>query len=457
MNTNISILEKDFIDTREYLLGRRPYERAGFWVCGVARLSRGVRLAVRAFVPVPDEFLTIQDEGSITVSPLFTADVLQRCRREKLSVFVLHSHPGSKARVAFSRTDWHGEKALLKSVYGRLEEGIHGAVVFGEDSIAARWWSANLDEPTPIDLVRTVGTVLGDVVPDNVGRWADGAPRSAFDRQVRIFGEEGQTRLAKLVVGVIGAGGTGSLTVQQLARLGVGHIVVVDDDFVEITNVPRIVGATVDDAAGGVNKTAVAQRHAEGLPAPVHIESVPGNVRNPLVSRELRRCDVVFSCVDRHYPRAILNQFAQQYLIPVIDMGIQVQADGSGRIQGAGGRVAVLRPGGWCLWCTGDLSAEELRREGLPAEQKAEEQKRGYVGPDIPAPAVISLNAVVSSLAVTEFLQLALGFAGPDYGLGRRLYRILDGRVSEAADEPQDECYVCRGRFKGLGDAAQLP
>jgi hypothetical protein len=75
----------------------------------------------------------------------------------------------------------------------------------------------------------------------------------------------------------------------------------------------------------------------------------------------------------------------------------------------------------------------------------------------VPAPAVISLNGVVSSLAVTEFLQLVLGFAGAEYGQGRRIYRVLDGRVIEAADEPGTDCFVCRGRFKGLADGATLP
>jgi len=457
MESRILIVSEDLVRTRNYLLGRRPYERAGFWICGITRLPESLRFAVRQFVPVPDESLNVQEEGTITISPLFTAEVLQRCRKEGLSVLVLHSHPGSTENVHFSRTDWHGERTLLKSVYGRLDAGVHGAVVFGEDSIAARWWTPALDQPTPFDLIRELGGVMRDWPPDNAEVKIEQEVGEAFDRQVRVFGEQGQLRLAQLVVGVVGAGGTGSLTVQQLARLGVGRILVIDDDVVELTNVPRVVGATVDDARQSVQKTAVARRHGEGLPTQVVIESIAGNIRDHSVSRELRRCDIVFSCVDRHYPRAILNQFAQQYFVPVIDMGIQLQPDGTGRIRGAGGRVAVVRPGGWCLWCTGDISAKEVRLEGLPPEHRADEQERGYAGPDVPAPAVISLNGVVSSLAVTEFLQLVLGFAGADYGVGRRLYRILDGRVSEANDVPQQDCYVCRGRFKGLGDAGELP
>jgi molybdopterin-synthase adenylyltransferase len=459
MTARISVLEADLADTWRYLLGRAPEERAGFWICGLARLGEGHHHAVREFIPVPEESLERHASGAITVSPVFTAEVLRRCRTgEGLSIFVLHSHPGSHGGVAFSRTDWDGERALLRSAYARVEGGVHGAVVFGDTSVAARTWAPDLERPIPVDLIRSVGRVLHDIVPDNAGQHeGEQFDTSAFDRQVRVFGEQGQRRLRRLIVGVVGAGGTGSLTIQQLARLGVGHIIAIDDDVVELTNVPRIVGATEPDV-GEAFKVDVAVRHANGLPSIVRIDGIRGNVRDHQVARELRRCDVIFSCVDRHYPRAILNQFAQQYLVPVIDMGVQVKAEAdTGRIGSAGGRVAVVRPGDWCLWCTGDISAEEVRREGLSPHQRKAEQERGYVGPDIPAPSVISLNGVVSSLAVTEFLQLVLGFAGSEYGRGRRIYRILDGRVSESADQQSADCFVCRGRFKGLADAASLP
>jgi tRNA A37 threonylcarbamoyladenosine dehydratase len=57
-----------------------------------------------------------------------------------------------------------------------------------------------------------------------------------------VFGDRGQALLAAQKVGVIGAGGAGSLVVEYLARLGVGHLVVVDPERIETTNLPRVVG-----------------------------------------------------------------------------------------------------------------------------------------------------------------------------------------------------------------------
>ena len=90
----------------------------------------------------------------------------------------------------------------------------------------------------------------------------------------------------------------------MLARLGVGHLLVVDPDVIELSNLPRVLLATAEDAARGTLKVDVATRHSAGLPYPVRIEPVPGDVRDHAVALQLRSCDVVMSCVDRHYPRA---------------------------------------------------------------------------------------------------------------------------------------------------------
>jgi molybdopterin/thiamine biosynthesis adenylyltransferase len=62
-----------------------------------------------------------------------------------------------------------------------------------------------------------------------------------YHRQIRFFGKAGQRKLEELKIGVIGAGGGRSLLLQMQARLGVGHLV--DLEQIDITNNPLIVGA----------------------------------------------------------------------------------------------------------------------------------------------------------------------------------------------------------------------
>ena len=75
-----------------------------------------------------------------------------------------------------------------------------------------------------------------------------------FERQVRLFGKEGQERIKNAHVAVIGAGGIGSHVVQQLAFLGVGCLTIIDSDDLEETNKNRLIGSRYDDPIPGTKK-----------------------------------------------------------------------------------------------------------------------------------------------------------------------------------------------------------
>ena len=70
-----------------------------------------------------------------------------------------------------------------------------------------------------------------------------------FDRQLRAFGAQGQVRLEGLRIGIVGAGGIGSLLTQQLVYLGVKNFTLIDDDTVGTTNLNRLVGANQWDVS----------------------------------------------------------------------------------------------------------------------------------------------------------------------------------------------------------------
>ncbi len=67
----------------------------------------------------------------------------------------------------------------------------------------------------------------------------DQADEERYERQVRLFGAEGQRRLKRATAVVVGAGGLGSSILVYLAVAGVGRIVVVDGDVVEMSNLNR--------------------------------------------------------------------------------------------------------------------------------------------------------------------------------------------------------------------------
>jgi len=81
-----------------------------------------------------------------------------------------------------------------------------------------------------------------------------------FDRQIALFGREGQEKIRAASVAVVGAGGLGSHVVQQLALLGVRDFAVIDSEELSDTNRNRYVTARFDDPVPGTLKTDIAER-----------------------------------------------------------------------------------------------------------------------------------------------------------------------------------------------------
>ena len=95
-----------------------------------------------------------------------------------------------------------------------------------------------------------------------------------FDRQVRFFGLEGQERLAAAHVAVVGVGGLGSHVVQQLAFLGVGTILLIDAQELDLTNRNRLVSTREDDSIPGTSKVDIAERTAKAIDSSIVVDKV---------------------------------------------------------------------------------------------------------------------------------------------------------------------------------------
>jgi hypothetical protein len=228
-----------------------------------------------------------------------------------------------------------------------------------------------------------------------------------FDRQIRAFGAEAQTRLGRLTVGVVGAGGAGSLLVQGLAHMGVGHLVIVDPDVLDTTNLNRVVGSTPMDAEARTPKVDVAARLVRAVDPFLQVAPIRGSVLDSAVWRLLRCADILVGAVDGHAPRWALNMLAVQYSRFYIDVGVEIGTvditgaggvervgdgfacgGGVGNVDGGvggngtkklevGGRVAVVRPGGPCLLCQpGWLRPETGRRRTRPGGTAGQKVRR---------------------------------------------------------------------------------
>jgi hypothetical protein len=99
----------------------------------------------------------------------------------------------------------------------------------------------------------------------------------------------------------------------------------------------------------------------------------------------------------------MLNELACAYLIPYFDLAVGVYVE-DGLVSDAGGRVAVVLPTGPCLLCAKEVDLRQAFDDLASEEELARRRAQGYAGPNLPSPSVVSINGVVASIGVQEFL-----------------------------------------------------
>ncbi|MFM9994871.1 MAG: HesA/MoeB/ThiF family protein [Phycisphaerales bacterium] len=275
---------------------------------------------------------------------------------------------------------------------------------------------------------------------------------SRFDRQLPLFGKAGQDKLRAAHVAVIGAGGTGSALIPQLALLGVGRMVLVDHDEVEESNRNRHFCARHSDPIPGTPKVDTARRMIAEYDPTIAVECVGTSVLTKEGFDAVKSADFVFGCVDLEGVRLVLTELCAAYDKPYIDVSSGVEPGDPPRY---GGRVCCSVAGHGCLVCMGELDMAEAARDlETPAERKDREAIYG-VRADLlgeRGPSVVSINAVVASLAATEFMKLCTGLDQPTRTLK---YDGRMSRVSVSRDEPQADCYYCNAA-RGTGAMADV-
>jgi len=451
-------------------------EHGAVIAAGIARTARGTRLLARELFLAADGVDYLPGRyGHRMLTAEFVRDHVLHCRDEELCYLAVHNHgPGDSA--AFSAIDLasheRGYPALLDINRGRPV----GALVFASHAVAGDLWLSS-ERRVPIMRATIVGRTIRHLSPAPVARGGVASDKWLYDRQTRLFGEAGQGLLRNLKIGVIGVGGAGSLLVEYLARLGVGHLLFADPERIEPTNVPRIVGSTNWDALAwlvkddrpawlrrlghrlSAPKVRVARRVARAANPRARVEAVFGDFLDPNVARRFTDCDYLFLAADSMQARLLFNAIVHQNLIPGVQVGAKIIAErDTGRITDVYSVVRPVTPESGCLWCNGLIPPGRLQEEAVSAAERAAQR---YVDdPSVAAPSVITLNATAAAHAVNDFLFAVTGLAQPqvtrDY-----LYvypRKRDVRFeTPTRDERCPECSSSPMSRKGRGDSRALP
>ena len=267
-----------------------------------------------------------------------------------------------------------------------------------------------------------------------------------FDRSIRFFGHEGQQRLKATRVGVVGAGGLGTHVVQQLALLGVGTLVVVDPEELDDTNRNRYVSARHDDPIPGTLKVDIAERLVAGINPDVIVTKVPFSLNSREALDAIEQVTHVFGCLDHDALRLVLTEVAAAYRLPYVDSASEILP---GHPPEFGGRVCVAWSGTGCLSCMAELDPEESRDASVRRDRAAVYGLQLAAGGATPS--FVSLNGIIASLAVTEFMVGVTSIRTPWPLL---TYYGASGIVRVRTDARQG-CYYCKA-VRDAGDRAAV-
>lgn len=370
--------------------------------------------------------------------------------REK-AIVKMHSH--TERYRSFSATDDASDIALFTSIANLLDNGLPHAslIMLPSGELFGRAFGPVGEVLAAIDTIMVVG--------DDLRIWpalgASDTPAFA-ERHAQAFGRGTIARLGRLSAAVVGCSGTGSVVVEQLARLGIGELVLIDPDLVEERNLNRILNATRFDI--GRPKVEVLADALARIGLGQRVTAIDRNLACRDAVLAAAECDILFGCMDGIEGRHLLNRIATFYVMPYFDLGVRLDVDGAGGVATVAGAVHYIQPGRSSLlsrevYSLKQLEAEEMRR----ANPHLYEQQRheGYLrGIQEDRPAVISANMLFAALAVNDFLARL----HPYRNLPNSRYAYIGGDLSEfrLMPEPEGDSCPLLAPFVGRGDTMPL-
>jgi molybdopterin/thiamine biosynthesis adenylyltransferase len=389
--------------------------------------------------------------GYRALHPSFIHRLITRARDQRLAYIAVHNHHSGR-HAGFSRIDLDshelGYPALLQIAKGMPV----GAIVVAERSAQCDMWMGD-GRRLELDQMTVVGSGVSHLTPTPQ---LEASADDAFDRQVRLFGRQGQLELSRCRVAIVGLGGIGSLVAEYLARLGVGGFVLIDPDAIESSNLSRVVGATFRDVERRAKKVDIARRVILDANPKAAIEMVADDVAKESVARTLTSVDYLFLAADSMRARLVCNAVVHQYLIPGVQLGSKIRVDAHGRVVDIMAAVRPVRPGFGCLWCNHLVDPALLAVEAKTDEERIA-QAYGVAEPN---PSVIGLNAVSAAHAVNAFMLDYLGLRTSDAPIHFTHFHFAPHARTDTVQPRRDEhCTECssNGQRYGRGDTVPLP
>lgn len=426
-------------------------ESAGVLIARLVETNQGnLRLLGRDMHWVPDDAYLVRTAKELSIPSHGYIPALAAAESDKAVPIWLHTHPGGESSPRPSEYDEIVDEELSDLFRLRSGSPLYGAVVVAKTG-GHFCFSGHIEsehQRSDIDRMWVTGrrfrfeqNWLHESTP----------PSDQFDRHIRAFGGRIQEVLADMTVAVVGCGGTGSAVIEQLVRLGVRNFILLDPKTLTKSNLTRVYGAFPEDV--GKPKIDVTAAHVSRIAPDAAIITSQSKITQEQTARMLIDADVVFGCTDDNAGRLVLSRFASFFMTPVIDCGVLLSSDDSGKLVGIDGRVTLLASGAACLVCRNRIDLQRAAAETLPPEEHSRLVDEGYA-PALAGiePAVIAFTTQVASAAVAELLERLIHY-GTEPAPTEMLLRTHEREVSFNEQHPRrgHYCHPDAGKL-GIGN-----
>ncbi|WP_099610062.1 ThiF family adenylyltransferase [Vibrio fujianensis] len=384
--------------------------------------SSKYRLLVKKLIPIEYQACGVRLPDRIIWPGSSIEEAIDIAEVEELSIILIHSHPGGL--FSFSECDNKSDRHVMPSLF----EGVsspnvcHGSAIMTPDgAIKARIYTRDLE----FEFVESV-----HCASENLSIWR--AKENSLTQPLAFSSDMGQD-LKSLTACVVGVSGTGSIIAEQLARMGIGGLVLIDFDCIEHRNLNRILNSTVEDANKKRYKTRMLADCIKLYREEIEIECVESSINSREAIEVAGKADLLFCCVDSSEGRYICDQISSSFLMPLFDVGVTIPTRktkcGGTAIADVYGRLDYVHPGAPSLYDRKVYTSESLRKEYLHSVSPEDHDKQvaeGYLkGVVEEAPDVIALNMRAASACVMEFIMRRYPFRHePNHMFSRTIFSL---------------------------------
>ncbi len=240
-----------------------------------------------------------------------------------------------------------------------------------------------------------------------------------YEKQINYekIGRKGQEKLQKSKVLIVGCGALGTVTANNLVRMGIGHVRIVDRDFVELTNLHRQILFDEEDVSEDRPKAKAAEEKLRKINSEIRIEGIVKEVNSRTIEGFIDGMDLIVDCTDNFKTRFLINDVAFKNNLPWI----------YGGALGTSGMVKVFIPEekNGCLQC---MIPKPPDSGALPTCDTA-----GVVN---------TLTGIVGSLESNEALKYLLG-RKEEVENDLLFLDLWDNTFKKISQGKKDDCPCC--------------